>query len=257
MRSKDIAGFKVPVSWPSRILARTLLWFLHDFGKVVCRVPIDVSGREHLEGVAQSIVVSNHNSLVDTPVLFLALPRSRRNRTATVGGRDYFTPDPSQPRRERLFRNVVIWFIRSAMNVLLIERKSGEYSQLDRIDAMLAEGWSLVMFPEATRSRSGRMGRFRHGAAELARRHRLPVIPTHVGGTESVLPPGVRWPQAGRLRIAFGEPLLSEEEESSAAFTARLREAISRLAPETSIDEVQGEDGAPASGSDSRVEVVS
>ena len=235
--SSDIPGFKVPGSWPSRVLARGLLRFLHDCGKVVCRVPIEVSGREHVEGVGQSIVVANHNSLVDTPVLFLALPRSRRDRTATVGGLDYFTPDSSQPRTERLFRNVVIWFIRSAMNVLLIQRKGGEYSQIDRIDAMLTEGWSLVVFPEATRSRSGRMGRFRHGAAELARRNRLPVIPAYVDGTDAVLPPGVRWPKAGTLRIAFGEPLLSGEEESSAAFTSRLREAVSMLAPEARCDE--------------------
>ena len=236
-RPSDIAGFRVPVSWPSRVLARSLLRFLHGSGKVVCRVPIEVSGREHVEGVDQSIVVANHNSLVDTPVLFLALPRARRDHTATVGGLDYFTPDPSQPRMERLFRSVVIWFIRSAMNVLLIERKGGEYSQIDRIDAMLAEGWSLVVFPEATRSRSGRMGRFRHGAAELARRNGLPVIPAYVDGTDTVLPPGVRWPKAGTLRIAFGEPLLSGEGESSAAFTSRLREAVSLLAPGAGSDE--------------------
>ena len=250
-RSSDIAGFKVPVSWPSRVMARSLLRFLHDCGKVVCRVPIEVTGREHLEGVEQSIVVANHNSLVDTPVLFLALPRSRRNHTATVGGLDYFVADSSQPLMERCFRNVVIWFIRSAMNVLLIERKSGEYSQIDRIDAMLAEGWSLVVFPEATRSRSGRMGRFRHGAAELARRNGLPVIPAYVDGTDGVLPPGVRWPKAGTLRIAFGEPIHSGKEESSAAFTARLREAVSVLAPGAPSD-----DAASASADESRVGAI-
>ncbi|MBC02917.1 MAG: hypothetical protein CMJ34_06400 [Phycisphaerae bacterium] len=251
-RSSDIAGFKVPVSWPSRVLARTILRFLHDTGKVVCRVPIHVIGRERFEALGQSIVVANHNSLVDTPVLFLAIPGDRRSRTATVGGLDYFEATSSQPFLERLFRNVVIWFIRSAMNVLLIERKGGEYSQIDRIDAMLVDGWSLVVFPEATRSRSGRMGRFRHGAAELARRHGLPVIPAHVDGTDSVLPPGVRWPQAGPLRIAFGDPLHAEEDESAAAFTARLREAITRLAPE-----VPEEDSADARTEDAKVEVVS
>ena len=249
--SADIAGFRVPVSWPSRVLARGLLRFLHDCAKVVCRVPIQVSGREQLEDVGQSIVVANHNSLVDTPVLFLALPGSRRNRTATVGGLDYFTPDPSQPLWERGFRKVVIWFIRSAMNVLLIERRGGEYSQIDRIDAMLVEGWSLVIFPEATRSRSGRMGRFRHGAAELARRHGLPVIPAHVDGTDSVLPPGVRWPQAGTLKIAFGDPLLAEEDESAAAFTSRLREAVATLGP-GARDQMP----EPPVAGDSRVEVV-
>lgn len=250
--SDDVAGFKVPSSWPSRVLSRTILRCLHGGGQVVCRVPIEVSGREHLREVGQSIVVANHNSLVDTPVIFLALPRSRRNLTATVGGLDYFTPAPSQPWLERSFRRLVIWFIRSAMNVLLIERKGGEYSQIDRIDAMLAKGWSLVVFPEATRSRSGRMGRFRHGAAELARRHQLPVVPAHIGGTESILPPGVRWPQPGTLRIAFGRPMLAEQDESSGEFTSRLREAISTLGPDGESEAVE-----PSSTDESRVEVVS
>ena len=229
--SKDIVGFRVPTSRPSRLLARGILWFLHDFGKIVCRVPIDVVGRENLERVDQSIVVANHNSLVDTPVIFMTLSPERRDHTATVGGRDYFTPMAGQPWWERFLRNVVIWFIRSAMNVLLIDRKGGEYSQIDRIGTMLDRGWSLVMFPEATRSRDGSMGRFRHGAAELARRHGVPVGPAHVAGTENVLPPGVRWPQPGRLRVTYGDALRPREDESAAAFTARLRDAVDELAP--------------------------
>ena len=118
-------------------------------------------------------------------------------------------------------------------------------------DAPVSEGWSLVIFPEATRSRSGRMGRFRHGAAELARRHGLPVIPAHVDGTDSVLPPGVRWPQAGTLKIAFGDPLLAEEDESAAAFTSRLREAVATLGP-GARDQMP----EPPVAGDSRVEVV-
>lgn len=228
---RDIAGFGVPSSRPTRLLARGILRFLHDCGQIVCRVPIDVVGREHLEAVGQSIVVANHNSLVDTPVIFMTLPPERRDHTATVGGRDYFTPSAGQPWWERFLRHVVIWFIRGAMNVLLIDRKGGEYSQIDRIDAMLTKGWSLVMFPEATRSRSGGMGRFRHGAAELARRHGIPVVPVHVGGTETVLPPGVRWPQRGRLRVVYGEALRAGENESAAAFTARLRDAVADLGP--------------------------
>ena len=222
----------IPLSFASRVLAGTLLRLFHDGGKVVCRVGIDVEGGAEASRHPQSIIAANHNSLVDTPVVFMTLDRRRRRRTATVGGLDYFRASASQPWMERLFRRAAIWFIQGAMNVLLIDRKGGEYSELDRIDALLADGWSLVIFPEATRSRDGRMGRFRLGAAELARRHDLPIVPAHIAGTDGVLPPGVRWPQPGRLRVRFGEPLFAEDGESASTFTQRIRGSIERLGEE-------------------------
>ena len=227
----DVAGFGVPTGWASRVLARGILRGLSGAIRLICRIPVEVANPSEVARHPQSIVVSNHHSLFDTPVIFLALPAGRRRSTATVGGLDFFAARPEQPRLERAFRRAVIWFIRSAMNVLLIDRVGGEYSELDRIDSMLGAGWSLVIFPEATRSRTGEMGRFRHGAAELARRHQLPVVPAHVSGTDRILPPGIRWPRSGRLQVVFGEAITPGPDESSANLTARLRDAISRLDP--------------------------
>jgi 1-acyl-sn-glycerol-3-phosphate acyltransferase len=228
----DAAGFGVPTSWPTRVLSRAILRFLHAAGQVVCRVPIETEGFDVVDETTPSIVIANHHSLVDTPIIFMALSGVRRRRTATVGGLDYFAARSGQPWYEQVFRRIVITFIRGSMNVLLIDREGGEYSHIDRIDAMLAAGWSLVIFPEATRSRTGRMGRFRHGAAELARRHRLPVVPVHVDGTQRVLPPGVRWPKPSVIRLRAGDPMRIGEDESIGDFTRRLRAAVESLDPE-------------------------
>ncbi len=227
----DAAGFGVPAPWATRMISGSLLRFLHDAGQIVCRVPIETDRFDLVNATTPSIVVANHHSLVDTPVVFMALSGTRRRRTATVGGLDYFAARSGQPWYERIFRRTVIAFIRGSMNVLLIDREGGEYSHIDRIDAMLAAGWSLVIFPEATRSRSGRMGRFRHGAAELARRHGLPVVPVHIDGTQRVLPPGVRWPKPGTIRMRAGEPLRIGADESIGDFTRRLRAAVEALGP--------------------------
>jgi 1-acyl-sn-glycerol-3-phosphate acyltransferase len=244
--SKAIAEFRIPMSAPSRVVARSLLSFLHFAGRFVCRVPIRRSGFDRINEMPQSIVVSNHHSLVDTPCLFMSIPGSRRNRTATVGGLDFFKAEAGQPWFERLFRVAVIWFIRSAMNVMLIDRVGGEYSELDRIDAMIAAGWSLVIFPEATRSRDGRLGRFRHGAAELARRNDLPVIPVRIEGTERILPPGVWWPRSAPLRMIAGEPMRAAADESAAAFSKRLAAAIEGLSTSSeSREAVAAEELAP------------
>jgi 1-acyl-sn-glycerol-3-phosphate acyltransferase len=214
------------------VLSGSLLRLLHEVGQIVCRVPIETRGFDVVESATPSIVVANHHSLVDTPIIFMALSGSRRRRTATVGGLDYFASRSDQPWYERLFRRIVIAFIRGSMNVLLIDREGGEYSHIDRIDATLAAGWSLVIFPEATRSRTGRMGRFRHGAAELARRHGLPVVPVHIDGTQRVLPPGVRWPKSSTIVLRAGTPLRIEADESIGDFTRRLRAAVEAMGPE-------------------------
>lgn len=236
----DTSAFRIPMSRPSRLVARALLGFLHLSGRLVCRVPIRRFGFERAARLPQSIMVANHHSLIDTPLLFMSVPRRRRDRTATVGGLDYFEARPEHPWHERIFRRGVIWFIRSSMNVMLIDRVGGEYSELDRIDAMIAEGWSLVIFPEATRSRDGRIGRFRHGAAELARRNDLPVVPVRIEGTERILPPGVSWPRSAPLRMVAGEPLHAESDETAAAFTKRLIVAIEGLSTDESRDEAEG-----------------
>ena len=242
----DTSTFRIPMPFPSRLVARAVLGFLHFAGRLVCRVPIRRFGFDRAASLPQSIMVANHHSLIDTPCLFMSVARGRRNRTATVGGLDYFEARPGQPWYERGFRHGVVWFIRSAMNVLLIDRVGGEYSELDRIDAMIARGWSLVIFPEATRSRDGRIGRFRHGAAELARRNDLPVIPVRIDGTERILPPGVSWPRSAPLRMIAGEPLRAEPDETAAAFTKRLILAIESLAEDRSAESIDAAVGSHA-----------
>ena len=212
-----------------RLLARGLLRSLHAIGQLICRVRIDILNRERLEIEGPVIMAANHCSLIDTPVLYLSIPAGLRHHTATVGGLDYFQALPGQPRLERWFRRSVIWFIRGSMSVLLIDRVQGEYDRVDRLGDVLSQGWSLMIFPEATRSRSGRIGRFRHGAAELAGRHQVSVIPIRIDGTDRVLPPGVGWPRSGRIVVAIGEPIQRKNDETASAFTARIRCEIEAL----------------------------
>jgi hypothetical protein len=74
---------------------------------------------------------------------------------------------------------------------------------------VLADGWSLVIFPEGTRSPDGYVGRFQYGAAYLATQHQVPVVPIAHRGTFAAMPRGQGWPSPGRRRLTvrFGEPL--------------------------------------------------
>ncbi|MCH2161558.1 MAG: 1-acyl-sn-glycerol-3-phosphate acyltransferase [Phycisphaerales bacterium] len=174
----------------------------------------------------QCIIAANHYSLFDTPMIFLAIPARLRSRTVTVGGLDYFQPRPEHSLAERTWRRIVIWFIRGSMNVALIDRVGGNYSKFDLLENVIQSGWNLMIFPEATRSRDGARGRFHLGAAELVRRSGLPLVPTRIEGTQQVLPPGVRWPQSGSIRIRFGSPMRVTEDETAGEFTNRIVQAI-------------------------------
>ena len=165
------------------------------------------TGRDRLSGVrGPLILVANHTSHIDTPVILSALPRRLRRRTAVAAAADYF------------YRNKLVASIVSLIfNTVPIERTGGGLGKqaAGHLDRLLDEGWSLLVYPEGTRRGSG-PGRVRKGAAVLANRHNLPVVPIRVTGTRPVMPPGRPWPKRlrgklvpkrHRVQVAFGEPI--------------------------------------------------
>ena len=97
------------------------------------------------------------------------------------------------------------------------------------MEALLASGWRVVIFPEGTRSRTGAIGPFKPGAGLIAVRTGVPVLPVRVDGLWEVLPPGARRPRRHRARVRFGEPLTARPDETPRAFTARLEAAVRTL----------------------------
>ena len=184
--------------------------------------------RRHVEGLDRLsriegpvIFVSNHASHLDTPLILLSLPDEWRRRTAVAAAADYFFDT---------------WWraVGSAMvfNTFPIDRRGGSMAATP--GDVLADGWSLVIYPEGTRSRDGWVGRFQLGAAYLATQHDVPVVPIAHRGTFVAMPRGQNWPSAGRrqLTLRFGEPLHPREGESARAFTPRIREAVGALLDE-------------------------
>jgi 1-acyl-sn-glycerol-3-phosphate acyltransferase len=168
------------------------------------------TGRDRLSALKPPVIlVANHASHMDTPVILSALPRRLRKRTAVVAAADYFY-------RNRLLASIVSL----VFNTVPIERRGGSGMGMGKdpthLDSLLDEGWNLLLYPEGTRSRSGGLGRVRRGAAVLASSHNLKIIPIRVTGTADAMPPGQLWPKRlhGRLRsrrhrieVSFGEPI--------------------------------------------------
>ncbi len=168
------------------------------------------TGREKQAALKPPVIlVANHASHMDTPVILSALPRRLRKRTAVVAAADYFY-------RNRVVASLVSLFF----NTVPIERRGGTgIGEKDptHLDKLLDQGWNLLLYPEGTRSRSGGLGRVRRGAAVLASSHNLSIIPIRVTGTADAMPPGQRWPRRlhgrlvsrrHRIEVSFGEPIL-------------------------------------------------
>jgi 1-acyl-sn-glycerol-3-phosphate acyltransferase len=205
--------------------------------------PTTVRGIEHLRHVDGPVIfASNHASHVDTPLLLTALPLEFRHRTIVAAASDYFF--------DRTWKSVVWSF---SLAAIPIERTKVNRRSADTAAGLLADGWSLVIFPEGGRSPDGWGQPFRGGAAYLARRTGRPVVPVHLEGTRHVLPKraGSRTHPPGgsgtestggpRLRrtevtVIFGSPVTPDDGEDARRFSARVERAVEVLADEAATD---------------------
>jgi 1-acyl-sn-glycerol-3-phosphate acyltransferase len=96
---------------------------------------------------------------------------------------------------------------------------------------LLDEGWSIVVFPEGTRSPDGHVQRFRHGTARLCLEAGVPAVPIGIRGAYQAMPKGRNWPRPGRpvVSVRYGSPIVPEEGETHQAFSRRMADAIARL----------------------------
>ena len=193
-----------------------------------------VAGQEHLHGLTGPLVfVANHNSHMDTPVILRALPGRLRRRTAVAAAADYFYDKRCKCLSASL-----------AFGTVPLDRNSGAGvgpGQTAHLDRLIEDGGSLLIFSEGTRSRDGRVGRLRSGAALLAAQHHLPIVPIYVSGTGEAMPRGHRWMvfKAGRpgarhpLEIRFGNQILPRARERPSEVMERVRLFLAERGAET------------------------
>lgn len=180
---------------------------------------IRAEGKEHLRNVSGPVVLAaNHASHFDCPVILAALPKRVRHRTVVVAAADYFYRSPAVGALTSL-----------ALGTVPFERHEGSAESLERVKEGLRRGWSVMIFPEGTRSRSGRLGVFKKGAAYLCIDARCAAVPIYVEGTADILPKGTSVPRPGRVRVRFGPPVAPRPSDDYDSFTRRLHDAIVAL----------------------------
>ncbi len=178
---------------------------------------VEASGFERLDPAKPCFIAANHQSLLDTPVLYAALPVPLLFIV-----------------KDELRRVPLLGRCMSIMGMIFIPRKAGRRSleTLSICGRRLAEGRYIVVFPEGTRSLDGRVGSFKPGAFLPAIDTQSPVVPVAVDGPGRVLPPGGFRLRPGRLRVAVGRPIPTAglERGDRRDLARRVREQVVKLA---------------------------
>ncbi|MCU1472467.1 1-acyl-sn-glycerol-3-phosphate acyltransferase [Amnibacterium sp.] len=181
---------------------------------------VQVFGRNELTSLRGAfVVVANHTSHLDAPLVFTTLPRRLARYLAAGAAADYFFDVAWRRGLTTLFFNAFP-IHRGGM-----ERRSSEAR------ALLGRGVPLLVFPEGTRGSAGRMGQFKAGAAALAARADVPCVPVAIIGADIAHPRGSKWPKSGRppVAVVYGRPVFAASGESPAQYMRRVRGEVQRL----------------------------
>lgn len=184
------------------------------------------------------VLVANHTSHVDGPLLAISLPWTQARFLSTGVAADYWF--------DHWYRRI---FVRLMMNAFPIDRGgSRKHSGTSR--KLLRSGVPILVFPEGGRQQTGTMADFNPGAASLAISVGVPVVPAAIIGGYEAMPKGRSWPIPGRppVRVVFGEPIVADEGEAAVGFSSRIRDGVKDLYDEHH-DEVLGSAGPGEEGS--------
>lgn len=152
---------------------------------------LEARGREHVPRAGPLLLVSNHVSVLDPPLIGGAAPRQL-----------YFLA------KEELFRIPLFGRLIHAVNARPVRRDGADSRALRSTLRLLGEGKAILIFPEGTRGRGdGRLGESKPGAGMLAVMSGAPVVPVYVSGSERALPRGAALPRPAKVRVTFGPPL--------------------------------------------------
>ena len=219
-----------PWSWPMQmgrvgfleLVMRPVVWLL-GAPRVVCEVA-------ELPD-APVLVIANHVTAYDGALVLYALPAKLRRRVAAAMSGEMLT-DMRHARNQpnavaNFFGPVTYWLLTALFNVFPLPRARGFRRSFAHAGEAMDRGYSVLIFPEGTRSRDGRLHAFRPGIGLLAAESRVPIVPVALIGLGEIRASGARWFRSGKIEVRIGRTIPAAEEETDPArLTATLEEAV-------------------------------
>lgn len=173
-----------------------------------------VFGTHHVPRTGGVLLLSNHQSFLDPVLATLAIPRECHFMARdTLFGKPGFD-----------------WLIRR-LNAFAVKRGTADLKAVRETLRRLKDGNVVLAFPEGTRTEDGRVGQLRSGAVLIARKARVPVVPTLILGAFEAWPRTSKLPYMQPVVVAYDRPLYPHllPDVSDDALSAQVRERIVAL----------------------------
>jgi 1-acyl-sn-glycerol-3-phosphate acyltransferase len=149
-----------------------------------------IHGAEHVPKTGPLVVASNHASDFDPPIL------------ANCIGRPV-----SFMAKEELFKVPVLSQAIQLYGAYPVKRGSADRSAIRAALAALEDGWAVGLFLQGTRTADARIPNPKLGAAMIAAKAQVPILPVSLWGTQAIVPKGSRLPRPVPVTVRIGEPL--------------------------------------------------
>ena len=179
-------------------ISRFWAWLIVALGGISIRV----HGLERLDARRRYLFMANHQSNVDIPVLLHSLPQFQLRWIA---------------KRELLWVPFLGWGLWAGKHIA-VDRgdTAGALGSLKKAAARMANGISVVVFPEGTRSPDGRLLPFKRGGFLLAAKTGTEIVPVTISGSRELLPKGAWRLRSGVVDVYINEPIATNERRPGA-----------------------------------------
>jgi 1-acyl-sn-glycerol-3-phosphate acyltransferase len=158
----------------------------------IASIQLDIHGIENIKSDENYIFVANHSSLFDIPIL-----------QATI-------PNPFRIMYKKELEKVPFFGLvlkKSPYIVIDRDESKNAMESLNQAIAAIKTGTSVLIYPEGTRSKDGKLQEFKRGAFFMASRAAKPIIPVTIIGTSKILPKGSLEFNEGVIKIIFNPPI--------------------------------------------------
>lgn len=199
--------------WPAHVWAR--LFCLLTF------VRVTVTGRENISSGTSYVFVANHQSSYDIFAIY-----------------GYLNHNFKWMMKKSLEKIPLVGYSCKRSGHIMVDRSTPQAVRqtIENAERQLKDGMSLVVFPEGSRTLTGKTGRFKRGAFMLASEFNLPIVPVTIDGAYEVMSRKSKMPHWGHITLTIHPPVPAPESEHCQDLIDSIRDTIVSSLPPTHRD---------------------